>query len=546
VVAVNTQIAFYKKSTGQKTFQQDYANFLNGNAAHVISDPKVFFDHLTNRWFTLIIDADLGGGKTSTMLIGVSDSEDPNQGWKKYAVDSELKVGSDEFWLDYPGFGVNKDTVVFTGNMFGYTSGYAGNAFTVIPKKALLSGTAFTAKQFQDADAGTVKVAINADPLSDKVYCVSFDNTTQLKLHAILNGATAPSIVSTKVTIPTAIYPSTQLVGPGGQMDGFGDARLFTANYRGGKLVTAHSLQVSGTDTRQMVRWYQLTMNNWPSGSDLPTLSNVGNVIGGAGENFHMPAANINARGDIALGFTKTTSTTSAEHLVTAHKKTDKFGVMSKPIVVGKSTGAYVGYRWGDYFAVSIDPTDSKTFWTYGMLGRSDGYWNTIVSNFKVSVAGDNAVGYAPTSATITDGKLTAGTLASLASVDGSTYNITSAPLKGVGQVSGVEAVYTTPVRPLTTDYVAINATVNAPAASTVFTYIWNNTTGKYQLAGSQPGSTTNIKFAFVDTAAGTYVNATGQIKVLVRVVLPVRGGMPVAYTLKLDQLQALAGLKTD
>jgi hypothetical protein len=548
VVAVNTQIAFYKKSTGVKTFQQDYAKFLNGNSAHVISDPKVFFDHLTNRWFTLIIDADFTG-KTSTMLIGVSDGEDPNQSWKKYAVDSELKVGSDEYWLDYPGFGVNKDTLVFTGNMFGYTSGYAGNEFMVIPKQAVLTGGAFTARQFQDANAGTVKVAINADPASDKVYCVSFDDTTHLKVHAILNGSTSPSVQSTLVTIPTGIYPSAPLIGPGGQMDGFGDARLFTANYRNGQLVTAHSLQVSDSDTRQMVRWYQLAMNNWPTGSGQPALSNVGNVIGGSGENYHMPAININSRGDVAVAFTKTTSATSAEFLYTAHKKSDRFGVMSKPVTVATSTGPYIGGRWGDYFAVSVDPVDTKTFWGYGMVGRSDGFWNTIVSSFKISYAGDNAVANAPTGVTVTSGTKSGGTLTSLASADAQTFDITSTPTASVGQVVGVEGTFKTKVTNVTTDYIAVSAKVSAPATSTVFYYIWNYTASKYVLAGSLPGSTasaTPAKYAFSEAATTPFVSAAGDVKVLVRVVLPIRGSMPPAYTFKVDQLQALAGAKTD
>jgi hypothetical protein len=545
VLAVNTQIAFYKKSTGVKTFQQDYAKFLNGNAAHVISDPKVFFDHLSKRWFTLIIDADFTG-KTSTMLIGVSDTEDPNGTWKKYAVDSELKVGSDEFWLDYPGFGVNKDTVVFTGNMFGYTSGYAGNEFMVMPKQALLTGGTFTAKQFQDADAGTVKVAINADPTSDKVYCVSFDNTTQLKVHAIQGGANAaPTVTSTFVTIPTALYPSAPLIGPGGQIDGFGDARLFTANYRNGSLVTAHSVQVSASDTRQMVRWYQVSLNNWPSGSELPKLSNVGNVIGGPGENYHMPAVNQNARGDIALAFTKTTSSTSADLLYTAHKKSDRYGTMSKPVTVATSTGAYRLGRWGDYFAVSVDPTDSKTFWGYGMIGRADGYWSTVVSSLKVSYAGDNAVGYAPTAASVITGTQSGGTVASLAAADSDSYNVTSVPVAAVGQVTGAEFTYKTKVTKLTTDYIAFSAKLSAPATSTVFVYLWNYTTGKYDLAGSVPGATASagtLKYEFAESAAPTYTNSTGDVKFLVRVVQPIRGGMPSAFVFKADQIQALAG----
>jgi hypothetical protein len=549
--SVNMQIAFHKKATGEKTFQQDYSAFFAGvNQKGIVGDPKTFFDPLSKRWFTIIMEVGFSDS-VSAMLLAVSDDDNPNGTWYRYRIEDTLTVGSDKFWLDYPGIGVNKDTLVFTGNMFGFTNGYAGNQFMVLPKAPLLTGGAVTGKQFSDPDAGTVKVAINADPNSNKIYCVSFDNPNQLKIHVVENGATNPTITSTFVTIPTAIYPGDPITGPNGHnMSRFGDARLYSAHYRNDYLVTAHSTQVSGTDTRHMVRWYQLKMNDWPTGGK-PTLSNVGNIVGGTNEHFHMPAINQNARGDIALIYTKTSPTIQADLLVSAHKRTDKYGVTGKPITVFSDRTTYGGAgenRWGDYFSVAVDPTDNKLFWGYGMGPRSDGRWATQVSSFRVSVAGDNAVGYGPTAAGPykDQGTTTSTDLTTLKAADGKTFDVNSVPFTGAGQLASIESTFKTAVNSLTTDYIALEAKIAAPAGSTVFYYLWNTQSNTYVLAGSQPASSDVVRFAFTDTDAVKYVTSTGVVKGLIRVVRPIKGTMPPAFTLKVDELNALAGSKVE
>jgi hypothetical protein len=548
--SANMQIAFHKKATGEKTFQQDYNDFFAGtNQKGIVGDPKTFFDPLSKRWFTIIMEVGFSDS-VSAMLLAVSDDENPNGTWYRYRIEDTLTVGNDKFWLDYPGIGVNKDTLVFTGNMFGFTNGYAGNEFMVLPKAPLLTGAPVTAKQFQDADAGTVKVAINADPASDKIYCVSFDNSNELKLHVIQNGATNPTVTATKVTIPTAIYPQNAITGPNGHNpDRFGDARLYSAHYRNGYLVTAHSTQVSDTDTRHMVRWYQIKMNEWPVGK--PVLTNVGNVIGNAGEHLHMPAINQNARGDIALVYTKTSPAIQADLMLSAHKKTDRYGVTGKAVTVVSDRSTYGGQgenRWGDYFSVAVDPVDSKLFWAYGMTPRADGRWATYVTNFRVSVAGDNAVANAPIAAGPfrDQGTSSATDLALLGIIDNKTFDVFSTSFQGTGQVSSLEAKFKTAVTPITTDYIGVEVKYAAPAGATAFIYLWTNVTGSYTLANTQPVSSDVQKIAFIESDAIKYVDATGVVRALIRVVLPIKGGMPAKFNLKVDQIRALSGVKSE
>ena len=70
--------------------------------------------------------------------------------------------------------------------------------------------------------------------------------------------------------------------------------------------------------------------------------------------------------------------------------------------------------------------------------------------------------------------------------------------------------------------------------------------TGSYFLANTQPVSSDVQKIAFIETDAVKYVDASGTVRALIRVVLPIKGGMPAKFNLKVDEVRALAGLKSE
>jgi hypothetical protein len=264
-----------------------------------------------------------------------------------------------------------------------------------------------------------------------------------------------------------------------------------------------------------------------------------------------MPAINQNSRGDIAILFTRTSPTIQADLMFSSHKRSDKYGVTSKPVIAASDRSIYGGAgenRWGDYFSVAVDPVDGKLFWGYGMTSRSDGRWSTFVSTFKVSSAGDNALPYAPLTAAPLAGQGTAKStdLSLLGAADGRNFNVLSSPVKSVGQVSSLATTYRAAVNSLTSDYVAVEFQANAPTGATTFVYLWNYVTKSYGPAFTQPSGSGVVRLAYSDADAAKYISATGEIRALVRVVLPVRGGMPAEFTLSIDQLRAMAGSKLD
>ena len=127
VQVVNTKIAFFNKS-GVKSFERELGSsgFFTGIATTATFDPKVFYDKFTDRFVVVTLEQD---GTNSQFCIAVSDTGNPNGNWKKYKLDNKGTVGSNTFWLDYEGWGHNKDAVVATGNMFPFGSGNPGGSW---------------------------------------------------------------------------------------------------------------------------------------------------------------------------------------------------------------------------------------------------------------------------------------------------------------------------------------------------------------------------------------------------------------------------------
>lgn len=553
VSTVNTTIAFYNKRTGTKTFEQDMGVFFQSEIqGELISDPKVFFDVASRRWFTLIIEVggifDSTKTKESKQLVAVSDDEDPNGTWTRYRIDSSLGADTNLLWLDYPGFGASSDTVVITGNMFPFSAGgYGGNIFIVMSKASLLNGTTVTTTKFQDPQASTTKVAISSDTREGTVYTIGDYDGANLKMHAIRGGAgSSPRLTSTLLRVPNYANPAVPVPGPSGHdMDRF-DARIYNANYRNGRVVAAHGINVPGGDSRQLVRWYEILTNSWPDAGKTPAVRQTGNIFGGAGEHLHMPAININQKNDISVVFSRSSSSTQADLVYAAHRASDPAGVVGRPQLIAKSAGLYGGTgenRWGDYFGLAIDPVDQKTFWGYGQVSRADGGWATFVASWLVPSSGENARAYNASSANIWSGQgtLTGGNAGSLWNVDRNTYNVTSKAVKSVGQVAAVEATFTTPLTGSTTEFMRGNTLLTAPAGSSVQLFFYNYATSKYDLLQTTQASTTAIRVDLSSPAPLNYIKANGEVKILARIVNPIRGGAtPPTFVARFDQLQVL------
>ena len=546
VCVVNEAMAIYDKTTGKKQFQTNLTGdqFFSGLGVvgEVISDPKIQYDAGSGHWFVHIIEVDglSSGTHGSYQLVGVSETSDPNGKWKKYRINSLITSGSNDYWLDYPGVGISGDGFVITGNMFGFTSGFMGGIFAT-SKTALINGTAGTVTVFTDDQASTIEPARYYNANAQYVYMMSTYSTSSLKIFAVNNFASTPKLVSSIVQVPQFTPSTRDANGPNGhQMDGF-DPRMFTAVMRNTSLYGAHNCM--SPDGRVLAcRWYEVGLQNWPLGSKQPALVQSGNIFDPSGVvDSHMPAINVNKYSNISVMYTRSSPNLEATLAYSAHKKTDAAGTMGAPITLGSSkanSGAQPANRWGDFFNVSIDPTDDRTFWGFGELCVANGLWTTQVNSWSVTDP-SLAKAYAPSPANVFEGKLVSGTAAALAKKDGMVMVIKSAKAATTNdQFASVEGIYKTDLVSGSVDLLTVTPVATVPSAVTMQVYAWDWTANKYVVIASVPATnTSDITIATGAANTARFIDQGGNVKILFRAVYPARlNAVPFNFTI--DQLQ--------
>ena len=95
--------------------------------------------------------------------------------------------------------------------------------------------------------------------------------------------------------------------------------------------------------------------------------------------------------GDLALGFSESSSTIHPTVAFTGRTPSDAPGAMEGIAIIfagrGSQTGgtAKGGNRWGDYSGMAIDPSNDCTFWYVNEYIPSDGSFNfhTRIASFK-------------------------------------------------------------------------------------------------------------------------------------------------------------------
>ncbi|HMS56244.1 MAG TPA: hypothetical protein PKA27_12665 [Fimbriimonadaceae bacterium] len=542
VVVVNSSIAFFTKA-GVKTFEQTFENFFSSvpGVTNFLFDPKAMYDPIAQRFYVVCLeqsDAD----KISKGIVCVSDNADPNGNWFIYRVETKQVVGANEFWLDYPGWGFNKDAIVMTGNMFGFTGGYNGIQYIVMPKAGMLAGTAPVAS-YLTTPGGTAHPARTIDANLDKIYFATVASTNAIQVGVLTNLTGTPTLQTRNVTVPSFEFPNASESTNGRQLDAIG-GRLMNAFWRGGSLIAAHTVRPAGGQPNA-ARWYEIATNNFPAAN--PTLVQSGNVVGPSGVHYSMPAATSNSAGDIAVVFARSSASICMDFMGAGRKRTDPLGTMGAAKLLstspGNTYGGPGGNRFGDYFGICVDPVDNTTFWGVGMVAQTNGNWLTVVNSFQISTPGGGGglPTFNPTSIVKVQGGASFGTVADATNSDNRYFGVPSIPVARTGQVASAAATYT--VNKSGTQFGTMGLKLESSAATgvTVSIFGWDWANGSYKYLGAIPSGAADASKTFVIPASSirTFVSTSRQVKILVRGISPQRTtSTPVPFNFRIDQIQ--------
>ncbi len=381
VVTVNQDIAFYTRA-GTLTFFNRLNNsgspgfFEPVGGGSFTFDPKVFYDHYTDRFVVVAPEVYTDAGQ-AFISIAVSDDNDPNGVWFKYRTNAVFSPdGVNTFWWDYPGFGYDQDAYYVTCNLFGLNnSGFGGAGFRIYRKTEMLSGEPVVFTTLSDPNSASVQIAHHYGD-NPAAYFASASGAA-VRVHAITDPLGTPGLTSINVPVPNYGSPVGSPT-PSGTVDSIG-TRFMNAFWREGGLTATHSVR---SNNRDVARWYDIDTNGWPVSGSTPTLVQAGDVPGPDTTNTFFPAIAENGRGDIGLMFGTSSASQNVGIAVTGRIALDPPNTMGPPttVFVGPSAG---NGRWGDYYDLAVDPIDDTTFWYIGQYAAPSG-WVTRVGTFSV------------------------------------------------------------------------------------------------------------------------------------------------------------------
>ncbi len=393
---VNLEYNVYDKTTGSKilgpvqgsSFWSGFGGDCQNNNS---GDPIVIFDHLASRWFAT---QPVFFSSPFHFCIAISTSDDATGSYTRYEFDVVNEFN------DYPKWAVWPDGYYASYRGFN-TSGtsYKGPRACAADRTAMLAGNAATIQCFNmssnydfvlpsDLDGATLP------PTGSPNYYISQgDDTNHLNMWSLHIDFVNPA--NSLLTGPTAVYvpgynvlcATTRSCVPqpsgGEKLDALSSGLKYRFAYRNfgnyESLLISHAVKAS-TAATAAVRWYEIRNPSRPKTYQAGTLQD-------ASTSYWMPSMAQDKFGDMAIGFSASSSTVDPSVYYTGRTPNMPLGRMGAPNLVIAGTGVQksTSNRWGDYAAMQIDPTDDCTFWfTEEYIATTGSFnWSTRINSFK-------------------------------------------------------------------------------------------------------------------------------------------------------------------
>lgn len=168
------------------------------------------------------------------------------------------------------------------------------------------------------------------------------------------------------------------------QLDSLADRLMYRLAYRHfpdghESLVVNHSVQTSTAASG--IRWYEIRN---PNGT--PSVYQQGTFSPDSTSRW-MGSIGMDSAGNIAVGYSASSSKVYPSIRITGRQSSDPIGQLETEDSMLSGTGSQLKNlnRWGDYSAVTVDPTDDCTFfYTNEYLKQSGTFnWSTQIASFK-------------------------------------------------------------------------------------------------------------------------------------------------------------------
>ncbi len=346
-------------------------------------DPIILYDEYADRW--IATQFSLPQDPYFYELIAVSVTSDPLGEWYRYAFQFDDMP-------DYPKFGVWPDGYYFSTHQFG--SGFTAG-MSICDRDAMINGDPDAEMIYFDIGQnhyGLLPADVDGamlPPEGSPNYIVDVGNN-RLKMWEVDIDwdNTSNSTVTRLDDLPTEPFSAQNIYiqqpQTGQDLDALSGMTMVRLQYRNfgdyEVMLTNHTVNAGGG--RAGVRWYEL--RNYGAGWDIYQQSTY---APDDGENRWMGSISMNQNGDIAVGYSVSSSNTYPSIRVAGQSAGAPLGlgvfdIDETSILEGTKSQTGVS-RWGDYASMRVDPSDGNTFWFTTEYSNGGWGWKTQIASFS-------------------------------------------------------------------------------------------------------------------------------------------------------------------
>ncbi len=384
----------------------------------VITDPKLYYDALSNRFFLLMLEIDFNEGAFSRARLSVSRSGSPTSlgeaDWCNYAISTQ----QGNTWGDYPGLGMNERWLAFSTNNFPFSGFSLRSRLFVADKTALVdNGSECPSTKFFKFNLGLNDTAdFNPQPVQhyeetglpgNPLYAVSTDvlggkTYTLFRIASKRNRRGARPRLKRQTLAAGDSYtipPTATQLGGNVEIDTGDDRVMQQAVYRHGRLWFTHATgcRVKGSPTNQScVRVVRVEVGEKDAAIDFEQ------TLGKKREHYWWPGVVVTPGGSAVVAFQRSGDNKllglsyagiadGTAVGLTPRKGFDKVRsaangectLQTQQLIVLPSGEVGIRVRSGDYVGLAPDP-ETEDVWLAGehgklMFGGLSCIWGTTV-----------------------------------------------------------------------------------------------------------------------------------------------------------------------
>jgi hypothetical protein len=369
-----------------------------GYTTQPLFDPRVVYDKDYDRW---IVSAE-GFPQTDGQqfqFVAVSQTPDAAGSYFVYGIEqSQFNGGA--FW-DFPQLGYDEEAIIVTGNLFN--PGYVNSQVLFLPKARMYRGLSFSFCSPNLGAEGTVAPPIVLDQSPFTVLATPRTGTNTIRLTKYTGTSrVCPTFVeqadipSTFSVPPSAPQPGTCPTGVPSCLLDTSDARFVNASTQFGQPAFGQTIRLWNTHTVDLSgfaapRYYQFNANlSGPPGAN--TIEDTCHYFRSSSSDDFNASIAANGNGDVFITWSATDvpNSINPEVRFTGKKFADPCSTLGAGTANNTSVNPLTGnfdpnfgtQRWGDYSAVTIDPSVTSRAWAVNEKVQSSADPTTWKSRF--------------------------------------------------------------------------------------------------------------------------------------------------------------------